>query len=172
MSDLRAHLASKAGFMQPIGGAPAVAMAVAVAVAVHWTGRAARRAQLGWVYLFTYVYVVAVNKGLADLCTTVVYIVESKRWRIHNRMRSVCGTRPFRSITFEGIRALDELSRLRPHRLHTNRTAHSPAYPQLAVDNSSAACADHRSVSIGAPPSSIRSMRLRQDDRSLPQCTH
>lgn len=38
----------------------------------RWTAYPAMRAVLVWVYLFTYVYVVVVNKALPKLCTTPI----------------------------------------------------------------------------------------------------
>ena len=55
------------------------------------TVRPARRAPRVKVYLFTYVYVVAVNKGGPTLCKTSVYADGSTPCRMHNRMRTVCG---------------------------------------------------------------------------------
>jgi hypothetical protein len=59
------------------------------------TVQAAKRAAGVKVYLFTYVYVVAVNKGGPNLCKTSVYANGSTPWRMHNRMRTVCGDQGF-----------------------------------------------------------------------------
>ena len=48
---------------------------------------------VGWVYLFTYVYVVAVNKGATNLCTTAVYSCKSTSWRTHNSCAACVGSR-------------------------------------------------------------------------------
>lgn len=93
----------------------------------RWTGETARRVRLVRVYLFTYVYVVAVNKGRPNLCTTDVYAIGSKRCGTHNRLGRMCGPDWFRSIT------LGRISRhsIYPESVHIDCTRISPAYHPL-----------------------------------------
>ena len=52
------------------------------------------------VYLFTYVYIVVVNKGHRFLWITPVYRLISGVYRMHNDPRCVWGASPFHGITF------------------------------------------------------------------------
>ena len=63
------------------------------AVRRAWTVQRARRAPWVRVYLFTYVYIVAVNKGASNLCKTPVNLSRSKRCRRHNPCAACVGTR-------------------------------------------------------------------------------
>lgn len=58
-----------------------------------WTVQRARRAPWVRVYLFTYVYVVEVNKGASNLCKTPVNLSRSKRCGRHNPCAACGGTR-------------------------------------------------------------------------------
>jgi hypothetical protein len=118
------------------------------------------------VYLFTYVYVVAVNKDCPMLCTTDVYSIRTIGWRTHNRLGSMCGADRFRSITFGPDGATLDLSRMRPHRLHTKLTGVSPPYPQVAVNKS--VSRRYRTLPPGMPAGLVRS---DESEFSVAQCS-